>query len=147
MVFFFFQHAGSVKKGLSSSTTLSCPSAQIVWSTNLRIQNGPSCTGNLYVRYSELRNESQGESRKRVAGEPLPVDFIKIMIKDAEKSRPEQNPQNPRPKKKNKEEKPQEDILSRLDYFELLESDIPLKFAPCINGGIQVKLSSNKSNV
>ena len=33
----FFQHAGSVKKGLSSSTTLSCPSAQFVWSTNLRI--------------------------------------------------------------------------------------------------------------
>ena len=33
----FFEHAGSVKKGLSSSTTLSCPSALFVWSKNLRI--------------------------------------------------------------------------------------------------------------
>ena len=89
-----------------------------------------------------MRNESQGESRKRVAGEPLPDELIKFMIRDAEKSRPKQNPQSPRPKK-NKEEKPQEDILSRLDYFELPEIDIPLKFATCINGVIQVKFSCN----
>ena len=80
-----------------------------------------SCSGSLYVRYSELRNESQGESRKRVAGESLPDDFRKFMIKDAEKSRPEQNPSELKAKK-NKEEKPQEDFLSRLDYFELPET-------------------------
>ena len=55
---------------------------------------------------------------------------------------PNKNPQSSITKK-NKEEKPQEEILSRLDYFELPESDIPLKFAPCIIGVIQVKLSSN----
>ena len=64
------------------------------------------------------------------------------MITDAQKSRPEQKPQSTRPKK-NKEEKPQEYILIRLDCFELPESDIPLKFARCINGVIQVKLSNN----
>ena len=36
----FFEHAESVKKGLSSSTTLSCPRAQFIWSTNLRILRG-----------------------------------------------------------------------------------------------------------
>ena len=134
---------GVLKKGLSTSTTLSCPSAQFVWSTNLRtVGNGPSCSGNLYVRYSELRNESQGDSRKRFAGESLPDNFIKFMITDAEKSRPEQKSSEPKAKK-NKEEKPQKDFLSRLDYFELPESDIPLKFAPCINGVKQAKLSCN----
>ena len=64
------------------------------------------------------------------------------MITVAEKSRPEQKPSETKAKK-NKEEKPREDILSRLDYFELPESDIPLKFAPSINGVIQVKLSNN----
>ena len=60
---------------------------------------------------------------------------------------PNKNPQSPRPKKSNKKEQPQEDILSRLLYFELSESELPLKFAPCINGVIQVKLSNNQSNV
>ena len=55
---------------------------------------------------------------------------------------PNKNPQSTKTKK-NKEEEAQEDILSRLDYFELPESDIPLKFAPCINGVKQVKLSNN----
>ena len=36
----FFEHARSVKKGLSSSTILSWPSAQFVWSTNFRILRG-----------------------------------------------------------------------------------------------------------
>ena len=77
--------------------------------------------------------------------------FIKFITTDDEKSRPEQEPseskaknhQSTRPKKTYKEEKPQEDILSRLDYLELPERDISLKFAPCIKGVIQVKLSSN----
>ena len=99
--------------------------------------NEPSRSGNLYVRYSEWREESQDESRKRVDGESLPDDFIKFGI--TEKSRPEQKPSVPKAKKTNKEEKPQEDILSRLDYFELPVNDIPLKFIPCINGVIQVK--------
>ena len=34
-----------------------------------------------------MRNESQGDSWKRVAGESLPDDFIKFMITDAEKFR------------------------------------------------------------
>ena len=36
----FLEHARSVKKKLSSSTILSCSSAQFVWSTNLRILRG-----------------------------------------------------------------------------------------------------------
>ena len=103
----------------------------------------PSCRGSLYIRYSELRNESQHESRKRVEVESLPDDFIKIMIKVAEKSRPEQKPIESKAKKPNQEEKPEEDILSRPDYFDLPENDIPLKFAPCISCVIQVKLSCN----
>ena len=102
-------------------------------------ENGPSCSGNLYVRYSELRNESEGESRKRLAGESLPDDFINFVISDTEKSRPEQKISESKDKKKQTlRKKPREDISSRLDYFELPESDIPLKFAPCINGEKQV---------
>ena len=48
----------------------------------------------LYVKYSDLQNESQGESRKRVAGESLPDDFLK-------KSRPEQKPSEPKANQKN----------------------------------------------
>ena len=36
----FLNMLGVSKKGLSSSTTLSCPSVQFVWSTNLRILRG-----------------------------------------------------------------------------------------------------------
>ena len=36
----FFNCAGSFKKGLSSSRTVSCPSAQFIWSTNLRMLRG-----------------------------------------------------------------------------------------------------------
>ena len=88
-----------------------------------------------------MKNESQSKSRKRV-GESLPDDFKKFMIKDAEKPRPEQKPSEPMAKK-NKDEEPQEDTLSRLDYFESLENDIPSKFSPCMNGVKQVKLSCN----
>ena len=56
---------------------------------------------------------------------------------------PNKTPRAQGQKKTNKEEKPQEDILSRLDHFELPGSDIPLKFAPSVNGVIQVKLSCN----
>ena len=66
-----------------------------------------------------------------------------FIITNAEKSSPEQKPLDPKAKKANKEEKLQYDILNRLNYFELPESDIPLKFALCINGVIQVKLSCN----
>ena len=55
-------------------------------------------------------------------------------------------PSEPKAKKTSKEEKQQEDFWSRLDYFES-ESDIPLKFAQCINGVEQVKITSNDSNV
>ena len=64
---------------------------------------GSSCSGILYVRYSELRNESQGESRKLVTGESLPDNLIKFTITDAEKSRPKQKPLEPKAKKKNKQ--------------------------------------------
>ena len=93
----------------------------------------------LIRKHSDLRNESQDESRNRV-GESLSEDFINFMIKDAEKTRPEQKPSETKAKKK---EKPQEGILSRLDYFESPENDTPLKFAPCINGVLQVKISCN----
>ena len=130
----FFEHGGSVKKEIviiidpfvSQFTVLLVDKLQDT------AGNGPSCSGNLYVRYSELRNESQGESRIRVTGESLPDDFIKFVITDAEKFRPEQNPHSTRQKQQGG--KPQEDSLSRLDYFELPENGIPLKFAPCING-------------
>ena len=51
--------------------------------------NGPSSSTSLYANYSDLRNESQSESWKRV-GQLLPDDFIKFMIKETEKPRPEQ---------------------------------------------------------
>ena len=48
--------------------------------------NGPSCCSSLYVKYSNLRNESHGQSRKRVTA----TSFLKkFMIKAAEKSRHE----------------------------------------------------------
>ena len=140
----FFEHAGSGKKEIViiNDPFVSQCTVRLVDKPQDTAGNGPSCSGSLYVRYSELRNESQGESRKRVAGESLPDDFMKFMIKDAVKSKPEQKPSEPKAKKQT-EEKPQENILSRLDYFELPENDLPLKFAPCINGVIQVKLSWN----
>ena len=46
------------------------------------------------------------------------------MIKDAEKSRPELKPSESKAKK-NKVEKPEEDILSRLDYFEMQKVTLP----------------------
>ena len=104
---------GVSKKGLSSSATLfvSQCAVRLEDKPQNTAGNGQSCSGSLYVRYSELRNESQGESRKRVAGESLPDDLIKFMITDAETSRPEQKPSTPKAKKKTiKEEKPQEDI-------------------------------------
>ena len=88
------------KNGFLSSTTLSCPSAHIVWSTKLMILRGMVNFGSLYVEYCDLRNESQGESRKRVAGKSLPDNFIKILSKGAEKSGPKQKPSEPKTKKK-----------------------------------------------
>ena len=139
----FIEHAGSVKKGIViiNDPFVSMCTVRLVDKPQDTVGNGPSCSGNLYDRYSELRNESQGNSSKRAAGESLPDDFIKIMITDAEKSRPKQKPLERKAKKKTSSKKPQEDILSRLEYFELPESDIPLKFAPSINGVIQVKRS------
>ena len=120
----FFEQAGSVKKGvvIINDPFVSQCTVRLLDKPQDTAGNGPSCSGNLYVSYSELRNESQGESKTRVAGESLPDDFIKVMITDAEKSRPERKTSEPKAKK-NKEEKPQEDILSRLDYFELPECD------------------------
>ena len=87
----FFEHTGSVTKGIViiNDAFVSQCTVRLVDKPQDTAGNGPSCSGNLYVTYSELRNESQGESRKRVAGESLPEDFIKFMITDAEKSRPE----------------------------------------------------------
>ena len=90
----FFEHPGSVKKGI---VIINDPFAsqcivRVVDKPQNTAGNGPSCRGNLYVRYSRLSNESQGESRERVAGESLPDNFIKLMITDAEKFRPEQKP-------------------------------------------------------
>ena len=98
----FFEHAGSVKKRIViiNDPFVSQCTVRLVDKPQDTARNGPSCSGNLYVRYSELRNESQGESRKRVAGESLLDDFIKFMITDAEKSRPEQKPSEPKAKKK-----------------------------------------------
>ena len=104
MVFFdFLIMVGVSKKGLSSSTTLfvSQCTVRLVDKPQDTAGNAQSCSGNLYVMYSELRSESQGESRKRVAGESLPDDFIKFMITDAEKSRTEQKPSTPKAKKNN----------------------------------------------
>ena len=128
----FLEHAGSIKKRIViiNDPFVSQCTDRLVDKPQDFAGNGPSCSGSLYVRYSELRNESQGESRKRVAGESLPDDFIKIMINDAEKPRPKQKPSEHKAKKINKEEKPQDDFLRRLDYFELPENDMPLKFAP-----------------
>ena len=113
------EHAGSDKKGIvivNDPFVSQCTVCLVDKTQDTAGKNGPSCSGNLYVRYSELRNESQSDSRKRVAGESLLDEFIKLMITDAEKTRPEQKPSELMAKK-NKEEKPQEDILSRLDYF------------------------------
>ena len=141
----FFEHAGSVKKGIViiNNPFVSQCTVRSVYKPQDTAGNGPSCSGSLYVRYSELREESQGESRKRVDGESLPDDFLKFGITDAEKSIPKQKPSEPKAKKTNKKQKPQEDILSRLNYIELPVIDIRLKFAPCINGVKQVKLSFN----
>ena len=131
----FFEHAESVKKGIIIINDPLVSQCKVLWVDKPQDTAGskPSYSGSLYVMYSELRNESQGESRKPVAGESLPDDFIKFMIKDSEKSSSEQKPSEPKAKQK-QGGKPQEDILSRLDYFELPENDIPLKFASCING-------------
>ena len=122
----FFEHAGSVKEGIAiiNDPFVSQCTVRLVDKPQETTGNRPSCSCSLYVRYSELRNETQGESRKRVDGESLPENFIKFMIKDAEKSRPEQKHSEPQAKKK-QEEKPQEDILSRLDYVELPENGVP----------------------
>ena len=131
----FLEHARSVKKEtviINDPFVFQC-TVRLVDKPQDTAGNGTSCRGILYVMYSELRNESQGESRNRVARESLPDDFIEFVIKDTEKYRPKQKPSDPKAKK-NKKEKPQEDIWSHLDYFELPESDSRLK---------QVKLSSN----
>ena len=88
----FFEHAVSVKEGIViiSDPFVSQCTVRSVDKPQDTAGNGPSCSGSLYVRNSELRNESQCESRKQAAGESLPDDFIKIMIMDAEKSRTEQ---------------------------------------------------------
>ena len=85
----FFEHVGSVKKGIViiGNPFVSQCTVRLVNKLQDTAGNGPSCSGNLYVSYSELRNESQGESRKRVAGESLPDEFIKFKITDGEKSR------------------------------------------------------------
>ena len=89
-----------------------------------------------------MRNESQCESRKRVAGELLPEDLIKFLITDAEKSRFEEKPSEPKAKKK-QGGKTAGRYFESPYCFELPEGDIPMKFSPCIYGVIQVKLSSN----
>ena len=98
----FFEQAGSVKKGIViiNDPFVSQCTVRLVDKPQDTVGNGPSSSGKLYVRYSEFRNESQGDSRKRVAGESLPDDFIKFMITDAEKSRLEQKPSEPKAKKK-----------------------------------------------
>ena len=105
----FFEHAGSVTKGIViiNYAFVSQCTLRLVDKTQDTAGNGPSCSGNLYIRYSGLRNESQGESRKRVAGESRPDDFLKFMITDVEKSRPKQKPSESKANKTNKEEKPQ----------------------------------------
>ena len=50
-------------------------------------------------------------------------------------------------KAKKKQKGKTKDALSRFDYFESQESDVLLKFATCINGVKQAKLTGNKSNV
>ena len=61
-------------------------------------KNGTSCCGSLHVKCTVLRNESQGESRKRVEKSLLDT-FIKVMFKDSEKPRLEQKPSEPKAKK------------------------------------------------
>ena len=97
----FFEHAESVKKGIIIINDPLVSQCKVLWVDKPQDTAGskPSCSGSLYVMYSELRNESQGESRKRVAGESLPDDFIKFMIKDSEKSSSDQKPSEPKAKK------------------------------------------------
>ena len=77
----FFEHAGSVKKGIfiindpfvSQCTVRSVDKPQDT--AGMR----PLCSDSLYVKYSDLRNESQGDPRKQE-----PDELINFMIKDAE---------------------------------------------------------------
>ena len=105
----FFEQAGSVKKRIVfiNDPFVSQCAVSLIDKPEDTAGKGPTCSDNLYNRYSELRNESQGESRKRVAGESLPDNFIKFMITDSEKCRPKQKPPLPKAKKTKKEEKPQ----------------------------------------
>ena len=98
----FSEPAGSVKKRIvimNDAFESQC-TVRLVCKPQDTAGNGPSCSGNLYVRYSELRDESQGESRKRLAGESLPDYFINFVISDTEKSRPEQKISESKDKKK-----------------------------------------------
>ena len=90
----FFEHAGSVKKRIViiNDPFVSQCTICLVDKPQDTAGNGPTCSGSLYGRFSELRNESQGESRKRVAVESLPDAFIKFLNRDAEKFRPDQKP-------------------------------------------------------
>ena len=100
----FFEHARCVKKEtviINDPFVFQC-TVRLVDKPQDTAGNGTSCRGNLYVMYSELRNESQGESRNRVARESLPDDFIEFVIKDTEKYRPKQKPSDPKAKKTRK---------------------------------------------
>ena len=82
----FFDHAESVKKGvvnINDPFESQCR-VRLVDKPQDTAGNGPSCSGILNVKYSDLKNESQDDSRKRVR-ESLTGDFVKFMIKDAEK--------------------------------------------------------------
>ena len=65
----FFEHAGSVKKGsvIINDPFVSQCTVRLVIKTQAA-RNEPSGSGVLYVKHSDLRNDSQAESSKR-AGE------------------------------------------------------------------------------
>ena len=141
----FFEHAGSVKNGIvimNDPFVFQC-TVRLVDKPQDTTGKGPSGSGSLVVKYSDLRNESQGKSRKR-SGKFLRYEFIKIkrlrMLRNLD---PNKNAQRPKPKKNIQGGKPQEDILRSLDYFELPEKDITSKFSPCIKCVKKANLSCN----
>ena len=81
----FFEHAGSVKKGIFiiNDPFVSQCTVRLVDKPQNTASMRPSCSGSLYDKYSDLRNESEGNPRKQV-GESLPDEFINFMIKDVE---------------------------------------------------------------